>query len=88
MTNFIKLDHRIQWDDLPPRFTHDSIDREIFQPEGRQHCSPAQARRLLDDAEFYLDPDGPDVDVADLKASARHLVPKLRERIRQSDDEG
>lgn len=88
MTDLIQIDHKIRWDDLPPRFTRDSIDRDIFQPEGLQYCSPAQARRLLDDAEFYTEDHGPDVDVADLKASARHLIPKLKDRIRQSDDEG
>jgi hypothetical protein len=64
----------IKWIDLPPRFTRDSIDREVFKPEGRAYCSDTQAARLLEDAKFYVEPYGPDECPPGLKQSARALV--------------
>lgn len=71
----------IQWNDLPMRFTQDSIDREVFKPEGPAVCSREQAERLLNDAEFYIEPYGPDIVDAGLIRSAKAVALVLTKRL-------
>ena len=73
--------NQIQWNDLPMRFTQDSIDREVFKPEGPAMCSTEQAKRLLNDAEFYIEPYGPDIVDAGLIRSAKAVALVLSKRL-------
>ncbi len=73
--------NQIRWNDLPMRFTQDSIDREIFKPEGPAMCSIEQAKRLLNDAEFYIEPYGPDEVEAALIRSAKAVAHVLMKRL-------
>ena len=79
-------DGMLKWSDLPQRFIRDSIDREVFQPEGQMYCSLKQARKLLDDAEFYIEPLGPDLCPPGLKQSARALVGKIRQWLENENN--
>lgn len=68
----------IDWTKLPPKFTNDSAEREIFKPETDTHATVAQLRSLLLDAEYYTDALGPDQCPPGLVASARATVKALR----------
>lgn len=71
----------VRWNDLPMRFTQDSIDREVFKPEGPAMCSKEQAKMLLSDAEFYIEPYGPDEVDAGLIRSAKAVALVLAKRL-------
>lgn len=71
----------VRWNDLPMRFTRDSIDREVFEPEGPAMCSKEQAEKLLSDAEFYIEPYGPDEVDAGLIRSAKAVAQVLMKRL-------
>ena len=70
-----------RWDDLPTYFVQDSIDREVFKPEGQVYCSPEQMKVLLADAEFYTEPDGPDQVFPGLKLSALAVIRHIKLRL-------
>ena len=76
----------VQSNDLTVRFTQESIDREIFKPEGTAVCSREQAERLLNDAEFYIEPYGPDIVDAGLIRSAKAVALVLTKRLGNGKD--
>jgi hypothetical protein len=64
---------------LPPYFTRDSEEREIFKHDSDTHCTEAELRVLLSDAEFYCHKYGPDECPKGLKASARAVIRRCRQ---------
>lgn len=63
---------------FPPYFMNDSIERQVFCPETETHATVDQVRELLADAEFYIDPHGPDTCPPGLISSARATVKHCR----------
>ena len=67
----------MDWRQLPPYFTLDSIERGVFRPERDDYASSEQIAALKSDAEFYCHQFGPDMCPAGLKQSARAVLKRL-----------